>query len=266
MLIRRRLSTLQELAAKYRLTIDVALVKSQANRADPLTRVPQRWLDALRKEAEPIEPIYAASMGELDLARIRTIHRSCGHPGVKRTLYFVKLASPEVSKAAVREVVRECEECQSIDPAPVSWKAGRLDVCENWRRVAMDVTHLGSRHYLTLIDCGPSRFAIWRPLSCQDAASIVRQLETVFCKRGAPVELLTDNATTFSGEAFSRLAERWGIRMRFRCAYVPAGNGIVERSHCTIKRIAARTRCLVMEAVYWYNVTPKDDASAHLFV
>ena len=262
MLIRRRLSTLQELAAEYRLIIDVALVKSQVNRADPLTRVPRRWLDALRKEAEPIEPVCAASMGELDPARIRTIHRSCGHPGVKRTLYFVKLASPEVSKAAVREVVRECEECQSIDPAPVSWKAGRLDVCENWRRVGTDVTHLGGRHYLTLIDCGPSRFAIWRPLSCQDAASIVRQLETVFCERGAPVELLTDNATTFSGETFSRFAERWGVRMRFRCAYVPAGNGIVERSHRTIKRIAARTRCSVMEAVYWYNVTPKDDASA----
>ena len=36
----------------------------------------------------------------------------------------------------------------------------------------------------------------------------------------------------------------------------------MERSHRTIKRIAARTRCSVMEAVYWYNVTPKDDASA----
>ena len=34
-------------------------------------------------------------------------------------------------------------------------------------------------------------------------------------------------------------------------AYVPAGN-----------RIATRTRCSVMEAVYWYNVTSKDDASA----
>ena len=193
---------------------------------------------------------------------IRNIYRSCGHPGVKHTLYFVKLVSPEVSKAAVREVVRKCEESQSIDPAQVSWKAGRLDVCENWRRIGMDVTHLGGRHYLTLIDCGPSWFAIWRPLSCQDGVSIVQQLETVFCERGAPVELLTDNATTFSGETFSRFAERWGVRMRFRCAYVPADNGIVERSHRTIKCIAARTRCSVMEAVYWYNVTPKDDASA----
>ena len=126
----------------------------------------------------------------------------------------------------------------------------------------MDVTHLGGRHYLTLIDCGPSRFAIWRPLSCQDAASIVRQFETVFCEREVPVELLTDNATTFSGETFSKFAECWGVRMRFRYAYVPAGNGIVERSHRTIKCIATRTQFLVMEAVYWYNVTPKDDASA----
>ena len=36
----------------------------------------------------------------------------------------------------------------------------------------------------------------------------------------------------------------------------------MERSHRTIKCIATRIRCSVMEAVYWYNVTPKDDASA----
>ena len=88
-------------------------------------------LDVLRKEAELIEPVCAASMGELDPTCIQTIHRFYGHPGVKRTHYFIKLVSPEVSNAAVQEVVRECEECQSIDPAPVSWKAGRLDVYEN---------------------------------------------------------------------------------------------------------------------------------------
>ena len=126
----------------------------------------------------------------------------------------------------------------------------------------MDVTHLESRHYLTLIDYSLSQFSIWRPLLCQDSASIIQQLETVFYKREAPVELLTDNATTFSGETFSKFAKNWGIRIRFRCAHVPAGNRIVERSHHTIKHIATRTRCSVMEAVYWYNVTPKDDASA----
>ena len=201
-------------------------------------------------------------MGELDPARIQTIHQSCGHPGVKRTHYFIKLVSPEVSKAAVREVGRECEECQFINPAPVSWKASRLDVCENWSRVGMDVTYLEGRHYLTLIDCGPSWFAIWRLLLCQVSASIVQQLETVFYERRAPVELLTDNATTFSGETFSKFTKHWGVQIRFRCAYIPAGNGIVERSHRTIKRIATRSQCSVMEAVNWYNVTPKDGVLA----
>ena len=172
MLIKWRLSTLHELAAEYGLAIDMALIKSHANQADPLTRVPQRWLDILRKEAELIEPVCAVSMGELDPAHIQTIHRSCGHPGVKRTHYFVKLVSPEVSKAAVQEVVRECKDCQSIDPAPVSWNAGRLNVCENWRRVGVDVTHLEGRHYLTIIDCGPSRFAIWRLLFCQHRSAV----------------------------------------------------------------------------------------------
>ena len=66
MLIRRQLSTLHELVAEYGLMIDVALVKSHANRGDPLTSVLQRWLDTLRKEAQPIEPVCATSIGELD--------------------------------------------------------------------------------------------------------------------------------------------------------------------------------------------------------
>ena len=83
-----------------------------------------------------------------------------------------------------------------------------------------------------------------------------------FTRGGAPVELLTDYTTTFSGETFSKFTEHWGVWIIFRGAYVPAGNGIAERSHRTIKHIATRTRCSVMQAVYWYNVTPKDDVSA----
>ena len=39
-------------------------------------------------------------------------------------------------------------------------------------------------------------------------------------------------------------------------------NWIVERSHCTIKMIAARMQCSIMEAVYWHNVMLKDDKTA----
>ena len=118
-----------------------------------------------------------------------------------------------VLKAAVRTVVRVCEMCQSIDSASVHWKVRKLDVHDNWRRVGMDITHYGDQHYLSLIDYGPSRFSIWRPLQHQNAASIMQQLELVFSKRGPPAELFTDNGAAFSGEEFRRFAKNWGIQL-----------------------------------------------------
>ena len=51
------------------------------------------------------------------------------------------------------------------------------------------------------------------------------------------------------------------VQVRYRDAYTPEGNGIVERCHRTVKRIAARMRCSIQETVYWYNVTPRDDVT-----
>ena len=66
-----------------------------------------------------------------------------------------------MSKKLVKLVIRACEACQSIDPAPVHWKKEDLSMKKNWSRLAMDMTHGG--HFLTIIDCGLSYFAIWRP-------------------------------------------------------------------------------------------------------
>lgn len=35
----------------------------------------------------------------------------------------------------------------------------------------------------------------------------------------------------------------------------------VEGKHRTVKRIASRKQCTIMETVYWYNVTSEDDIS-----
>lgn len=49
------------------------------------------------------------------------------------------------------------------------------------------------------------------------------------------------------------------MNMHFQGAYAPSGNGGVERSHRTVKVIAARKGCSIAEAVYPYNITPRDD-------
>ena len=58
----------------------------------------------------------------------------------------------------------------------------------------MDITHVNIHHYLTVVDNGPSRFAIWRKLKRQDSAAVIEQLKQLFCERGASQEILTDNA------------------------------------------------------------------------
>ena len=90
-------ASMVETIREYDLTVDVALVQSCRNRMDHLTRVPRWWLD-LPKEG-----------------------------GETRT----RLVDLHVSKKDVRSIVRACETCRSIDPAPVHWKKGKLSMKRN---------------------------------------------------------------------------------------------------------------------------------------
>ena len=43
------------------------------------------------------------------------------------------------------------------------------------------------------------------------------------------------------------------------CAYRPQGNGMIERSHRTVKRSVARSNISVAEAVFWCNNSSTGD-------
>jgi transposase InsO family protein len=132
----------------------------------------------------------------------------------------------------------------------------------NWCRLSADITQYNGAVYLSIIDCGPSRFAIWRKIRHEDAASIVAELRQLFLERGPPNELLMDHGTAFRSVAVRNLLERWDIVPVYRCAYRPAGNGLVERNHRTIKRMAARSNADPLDLVYWYNQTHKKGTDA----
>lgn len=74
--------------------------------------------------------------------------------------------------------------------------------------------------------------------------------------------MLTDNNTAFRSKLFAEFAGRWCMHVQFRYAHVPSDNGIVERCHRTGKIIVAMKGCTVAEAVYLYNMTPRDDQDA----
>lgn len=257
MLIRRRVSTFTSLVEEYSLRVSISLVPSASNKADALTRVPQSWLGKGADDSPSSN--LARVCGAAAIVDLHAVHNMTGHQGIDRTLYFARKAGVEASRDDIKNLIHRCQCCQSIDPAPVKWERGSLDVGSIWERVGMDITHYGRVSYLTLIDCGPSRFTIWRPLKRHSTVAVTQVLQSVFLERGAPEEILTDNDAAFRSAEFRDFARKWGIRLRFRCAYVASGNGIIERCHRMVKRIAARCRCSVGEAVYWYNVSPKDN-------
>ena len=252
MLIKRRLSMISELIAAYELNVTYELVPSARNKADALTRVPQAWLSATK--------MAGTTCAAMTVEQLHAQH----HFGVDRTLHLARQVDSSVTRRQVENVVKRCVQCSSIDPTPVRWNSGRLSVERCWDRIAIDSTHVGHDKYLSIIDCGPSRYTIWRRIHAEDAALVTSVLEAVFIEFGPPGQILLDNSTTFRSDNLRRMCDKWNVQLRFRCAYRPSGNGIVERVHRTIKRIAARSKISVREAAFWYNIAPltRDPASA----
>nr|XP_047129399.1 uncharacterized protein LOC124809374 [Hydra vulgaris] len=159
MSIRRRSGVLRQCIEEYSINVIVKLVPSKDNLADALTRVRSRWLNKLM-EAKNSSNSVGAVFAEAEF--ISSIHKRTGHFGVNRTLNFARKVIPTATVNDVREVHKICEPCQSVDPPHVLWEKEKLSVKENWERVAVNITYFGTEKFLTLVDCGPSIYALWR--------------------------------------------------------------------------------------------------------
>ena len=152
------------------------MVPSANNLADSLTRVPNKWLQKFR--------VAAGAAHNTEVEEIRKIHNR-HHLGIERTLFVArKSLGDSITRSQVKKVVEECNTCRRIDPSPVQWEHGRLSVETVWTRLAMDFTHFNGKIYLSIVDCGPSRFAIWRNVMHESAEQVILHLKQIFFERG----------------------------------------------------------------------------------
>ena len=117
LLIRRRLRIFQELVESHELRVQVRFVPSNQNIADALTRGPAQWKKQASLVANGVG-FAAVQTDEEVRAAIKRVHDRA-HFGVKRTMYFVHQEMPQAPRSLIKEVVRHCFECNSIDPEPV---------------------------------------------------------------------------------------------------------------------------------------------------
>ena len=255
MIIRRRLGTLKDVIDEFKLTVKMMYVHTTKNIADGLTRVRKEWWKELDSgHPGDVDEDICCAVGEGNqLQQLHDMH----HFGVERTLFLAKKIDPNITKSDVEKVVKECERCRRIDPSPMTGIGGELSVSDNWKRLAIDITHYRGIPYLSMIDCGPSRFAVWRELTNERAENVVRELNSLFLEMGPVDTILMDNGTQFRSALMIELLQEWNITPYYRAAYRPTGNGIIERSHRTIKVIAERSNISPLKAVFWYNSSPK---------
>ena len=76
-----------------------------------LTRVQKAWLQ------EKDDTVPVCCVGE----DLHNMH----HFGRERTLYLVRKVNPNITMEAVKKVVEQCRECQSIDPTSFRYAMNR---------------------------------------------------------------------------------------------------------------------------------------------
>ena len=184
----------------------------------------------MRKEV----PVCYLGIGELE--ELHGMH----YMGVERRLYLMWKVDLHIKREEVQKVVKNCVRCQSINLAPNIHDPGEIGTSKNWTRLAIDITHYRGGAYLSMIDCGPGRLAIWWELHAELASAVTEELEKVMLERGPVMEVIMDNGTVFRSEIFQMMLKKWKIRSYYRAAYTPGKNGIVERHHWTVKAIAER--------------------------
>ena len=158
---------------------------------------------------------------------------------VDATLTMARKVCPGVKRETVEKVVRMCHPCESIDPALVGRHVtpGHLYMKDMWDRAGSDICHVGAVKYLTVVDHGPSRYAMWTRLERETEGEVSAGLSEIFARSGPPKQIIFDNSATFRSARVQATCDEWGVPIWYQGTYKPRGNAVAERHHLTIKRM-----------------------------
>ena len=133
----------------------------------------------------------------------------------------------------IERYCRECLVCQRSKPAlPTHAPLTTMPIGKPWEMVAVDILEVSiSRHnnrYLLVIQDYMTKWVEAIPIANQTAATITRELTTVFCHYGIPDILHSNQGRNFESTIIRQTLDVLGVTKSRTTTYHPAGDGLVE--------------------------------------
>ena len=144
---------------------------------------------------------------------------------------------------SIQSYILKCGPCQKNQPclkSPIIRLQPLPVITKVWYRVGMDLTgplfdSEGYRYILTFIN----HFTKWietRPLRTKEAKELAKGIFSIYCRQGAPVQIITDNGPEFTSMISRCLQDIHNCKLIFTTLYHPQTNGLVESAHKALKR------------------------------
>ena len=205
--------------------------------------VPMKYTIIYRsgKENHGPDTLTRAFCGAINDNELYKIHDSLIHPGIARTLHFVKSRNLPYSVEDVKRVVGRCKVCSEIKPRFFKPKNDPLvNATRPMQRINVDFkgplpSSSANKYILTVVD-EYTRYPFAFPCPDVSGSTVLKCLFQIFSIFGLPDYIHSDRGSSFiSAEVTSQLHSQ-GIATSKTTPYNPLGNSQCERFNGTIWR------------------------------
>ena len=185
--------------------------------------------------------------------RVMTLaHESlmAGHLGIRKTID--RVVAEFFWPGVCGDVTRFCKSCDICQRTVQKGRVakvplGRLPLIDTpFKRVAVDIvgpieprSNNRSRYILTMMDYA-TRYPEAIALPSIETERVAEALVEMFSRVGVPDEMLTDCGSQFTSEIMKEVARLLSLQQLTTSAFHAQCNGLVERSHATLKQMLRR--------------------------
>ena len=175
-----------------------------------------------------------------------SVHHDLGHAGQRKTEAYLRQRYWWFSMHNdVIEFCRGCTTCATLKPPVPKPKAPLHPIAVEGpnHRVGLDIigslpeSRNGNRYILVMVDY-LTKWCEAVPIKQQDTRTIAAAIVSEWISRfGVPAILHSDQGPAFESHLFRQLCNLIGVQKTRTTPYHPEGNGLVERTNRTIKKI-----------------------------